>query len=88
MLKGMTRRVIVVKSPDKKLFEEAVFFLKDDADKGVSGDQIVAEARAVADAFLKGGASRGYEPWLRAALWAAGGSLLASLVWALFVFLV
>ena len=31
MVKGNTRQVIVVRSPDTKLFEQAVFFLREDA---------------------------------------------------------
>ncbi len=88
MLKGMTRRVVVVKSPDKKLFEEAVFFLCGDADKGVSSDQIVAEAQAIADNFTCGGSLTRGPKWLRAALFAAAGGAVASMFWALFVFFV
>ena len=31
MVKGISRRVIVVKSPDPRLFEEAIFIVKKDA---------------------------------------------------------
>ena len=31
MVKGVSRRVIVVKSPDPRLFEEAIFIVKKDA---------------------------------------------------------
>ena len=31
MVKGNTRQVIVVKSPDPKLFDQAIFLLKEDA---------------------------------------------------------
>jgi len=53
LVKGMTRRVVVVKSPDKRLFEEAVFFLCDDAEHGVSSDQIIAEAQSIANGFTR-----------------------------------
>ncbi|MDR0838602.1 MAG: translation initiation factor 2 [Oscillospiraceae bacterium] len=86
MVKGMTRRVIVVKPPDRRLFEEAVFFLREDAEAGVSGDDIIAEARAVADSFVRENL-RGAFPRLRAPLWAAAGALTASAVWAFFLFI-
>ena len=36
MVKGISRQVILVHSPDPKLFEEAIFILKDEAvEKGV-----------------------------------------------------
>ena len=84
----MTRRVVVVKSPDKRLFEEAVFFLCDNADHGVSSDQIVAEAQSIADNFTRDSfrVRKGLDQ-LRTVLWAASGALAASLVWALAVFL-
>jgi hypothetical protein len=88
LLKGMTRRVVVVKSPDKKLFEEAVFFLTGDAEKGVSSDQIVAEAQAIAGSFNREGAPSRAASLLRTALWSLAGAALASAVWVLFVFLV
>ncbi len=31
MVKGLNRQVIVVHSPDQKLFDQAIFILKDDA---------------------------------------------------------
>ena len=31
MVKGISRQVIVVHSPDPKLFEQAIFILKEDA---------------------------------------------------------
>ena len=41
MVKGMARRVVVVKSPDKRVFEEAIFILRDDAlrDSGVTAEE-------------------------------------------------
>ena len=47
MVKGITRQVILVKSPDPKLFEEAIFLVKEEAlaREGVSADQVLKEAR-------------------------------------------
>ena len=53
MVKGITRQVILVKSPDPKLFEEAIFIVKEEAlaREGVSADQVIREARQAADAI-------------------------------------
>lgn len=47
MVKGITRQVILVKSPDPKLFEEAIFIVKEEAlaREGVSADpQVIRQA--------------------------------------------
>ena len=46
MVKGITRQVILVKSPDPKLFEEAIFIVKEEAlaREGVSADQVLRQA--------------------------------------------
>ena len=54
MVKGITRQVILVKSPDPKLFEEAIFIVKEEAlaREGVSADQVLRQARQAADGYL------------------------------------
>ena len=45
MVKGISRRVIVVDSPDPRVFEQAIFILRNDADhSGVSSQQLVDQA--------------------------------------------
>ena len=57
MVKGITRQVILVKSPDPRLFEEAIFIVKEEAlnREGVTTEQIMREARQAADGYLKRG---------------------------------
>lgn len=47
MVKGISRQVIVVQSPDKALFDQAIFILKDKAvsKAGVTDDQLLKEAK-------------------------------------------
>jgi hypothetical protein len=54
MVKGTSRRVIVVRSPDPRFFEQAVFFLREEAltREGVSADQVLTEAGNVAACYL------------------------------------
>lgn len=50
MVKGTSRRVIVVDSPDPKLFEQAIFIVKNDAfsQEGVTSQQVLGEACRIA----------------------------------------
>lgn len=82
MVKGITRQVILVKSPDPKLFEEAIFIVKEEAlaREGVSADQVLRQARQAADGYLKG--SRAWDrrlgrfAGLAGPFWGAAGALL------------
>lgn len=55
MVKGISRRVIVVRSPDPKYFEEAIFIVREDisAKEGVSSEELLREAQSVADSYVK-----------------------------------
>ena len=42
MVKGINKRVIVVKAPDPRLFEQAIFIMREDAfAEGVSAEQVL-----------------------------------------------
>lgn len=46
MVKGISRQVIVVQSPEPKLFEQAIFILKDDAiEEGITDEMLLREAK-------------------------------------------
>ena len=47
MVKGISRQVIVVQSPEPKIFEQAIFILKEDAvgQEGVTDEFLMKEAR-------------------------------------------
>ena len=53
MVKGTNRHVIVVRSPDPKVFEEAIFVLREEYLRGRSADQVMEEARAAAAEYLR-----------------------------------
>ena len=51
MVKGTSRRVIVVDSPDTELFEQAIFIVRNDAavgSGGVTSQQVVDQAIRIA----------------------------------------
>lgn len=75
MVKGNSRQVILVSSPDKKLFEQAIFILREDA-REVTEAQLLKEAeRAIRFSPVK-------KKW-RSPLWAAAGAAVTGLVWLL-----
>lgn len=90
MVKGITRQVILVKSPDPKLFEQAIFIVKDEAlaRDGVDPERILKEARQEADGYLKRGKAWNHRHQrLPAPVWVAAGMALASLAWGIWLFL-
>ena len=86
MVKGISRQVIVVHSPDPKLFEQAIFILKDDAvSQGVSDEMLLREAnKALHTAPREFGHRKLY---LYGPVWACGGALLTGLVWLMTILL-
>ena len=80
MVKGISRQVIMVHSPDPKLFEQAIFILKDEAvAQGVTEELLLKEARQV----LRGSGKKCRKPhlWYYGPVWAAGGAMATGLVW-------
>ena len=55
MVKGISKRVIMVKTPVNNVFEQAIFILKENAFSGTSvkSSDIIAEAKAVADDYVR-----------------------------------
>ena len=79
MVKGNSRQVIVVNAPDQKLFEQAIFILKDGAvgTEGVTDEALLKEAkRYIHDSQKQKRRLRYYGP-----VWAAGGAAVTGLVW-------
>lgn len=79
MVKGVSRQVIVVHSPDPKLFDQAIFILKDEAvGQGITEEALLKEAQQVIRGPLKKRKLRLYGP-----VWACGGALVTGLLWLL-----
>ena len=83
MVKGISRQVIVVHAPEPKLFEQAIFILKEDALKhgGVSDDVLLQEAKKLMNTPKR------RKLYLYGPIWAAGGGLVIGAVWLLSVIL-
>jgi hypothetical protein len=75
MVKGVSRQVIVVQSPDRKLFEQAIFILRDDPSRqGITEEMLLREAKL---------AIRKQPAVAPGPVWACGGALLTAFVWLL-----
>lgn len=82
MVKGTSRQVILVQGAEEKLFEQAIFILKDSALRdGVSDEDLLKEARAAIRGSGQG------KKHLSGPLWAVGGAFATGLVWLLTGFL-
>ncbi len=85
LVKGLSRRVVVVRFPETKAFEQAIFVLREECPPGVSADQIVKEACFVANGYV-------YKPLKKRGLppvaYIAAGALSTGLAWLLSVLLV
>ena len=55
VVKGTSKRVVVVKSPDSRVFEQAIFIVREDflARRAGGGGDILREAQDVADHYIR-----------------------------------
>ena len=86
MVKGISRQVIVVQSPEPKLFEQAIFILSDAAvDQGITDEMLLRQAQRM----IRGGAPRPAEGKRRFSgpVWACAGAVMTGFVWLLTVLL-
>lgn len=78
MVKGISRQVIVVHAPEEKLFDQAIFILRDGAvgDGGISDEALLKEARGCLEPPV-----RHRRSWLHnGPVWGAAGAGLAWLI--------
>ncbi len=84
MVKGISRQVIVVQGAEPKLFEQAIFILKDSAvGEGITDEALLKEAQEAIRGFDKPSKKR--RLYLYGAFWAGSGALVTALVWLLTV---
>jgi hypothetical protein len=80
MVKGISRQVILVQGPDPKLFEQAIFILREDAQEGVTDEALLKEAHRL----VQESAGRRKGRFFRwGPLWAVGGALATGVIWAM-----
>jgi len=78
-----------VDSPDPKLFEQAIFIVKNDvfAQEGITSQQLLGEACRIARGYTAQREKTPLRDRLRRWLWLVGAAVAAAAVWAIFVFL-
>lgn len=84
MVKGISRRVVVVDSPDQRFFEQAIFIVRNDAaGEGVTSRELVEEAKRVARGYAGGDRGLLGRAWrsLSPAVYALMGAAAIGLVW-------
>ena len=83
MVKGVSRRVVVVKSPDPKEFEQAIFLLREDAlSEDTPEEQVLRQAQQVANEYLRQTVpKRRKQRFLLPFLCTCVGAAAASLFW-------
>ena len=84
MVKGISRRVVVVDSPDQRFFEQAIFIVRNDAaGEGVTSRELVEEAKRVARSYTGSSHGRLSRAWrdLSPALYTLMGAAVIGLVW-------
>ena len=81
MVKGISRQVIVVQSPDQKLFEQAIFILSNEVlGQGVTDEMLLKEAQ---QAIREPQGKRKRKVFLYGAFWSALGATATGLLWLL-----
>ena len=82
MVKGLSRRVVVIKSPDPMVFEEAIFIVKDiPPGKGITQDKIVKEAQNVANQYINSNVRKNIWSKLPPQAFALIGAAVTGAVW-------
>ncbi len=85
MVKGISKRAILVKALPNTMFEEAIFFLKEDAvNEGVDADELVREAYSAALHYSEKENKRISKKAVLATTLAALGATLAGVIWMLY----
>ncbi len=83
VVKGISKRVVVVRFPDTRVFEQAIFIVREDAvlKSGVSAEHVLSEAMRVADGYMKKNTVHRRRPRLSPAVFGALGAALTGAVW-------
>jgi hypothetical protein len=79
MVKGISRQVIVVHAPEPKLFEQAIFILKEDAlgQEGITDEVLMEEARRL----IRNPQRRSMPLYCYGTAWACAGAMATGLLW-------
>jgi len=86
MVKGISRQVILVQAPEPKLFEQAIFILRDEVlGDGITEEALLKEAQQLIRHPVRGEKRR--RQIIGSAFWACAGALVTGAVWLITVLL-
>ena len=81
MVKGTSKQIVVVKSPDPKVFEEAIFIVKEDFLGRGGSVNALKEAQKVANEYIRDAVVSGRRHFrIPPFIWAIGGAILCAAV--------
>jgi len=83
LVKGISRRVVVIRSPDKRIFEEAIFIVREESvnAKSITGEMIVREAQEIADRYVRENLKKRRLPKLPPLFFTALGAIVTGCIW-------
>lgn len=83
MVKGIAKRIVVVRFPDARVFEQAIFIVREDAAMrtGVSAEQVLGEACRVAEGYMQRNTKPHRLRKMFPTLYVVAGALLMGLAW-------
>ena len=73
MVKGISRQVILVQSPETQLFEQAIFILNEKAER-VSDEELLREAKRMINTPKR-------KKTFSGPIWACAGALATGVIW-------
>lgn len=80
MVKGLSRRVVVVKPAGNRLFEQAIFIMRDDV-KGTDEESIIREACLSAEEYVRKRCRNKRLIRIPAPAFAAAGAAVTGVAW-------
>ena len=81
MVKGTSKQIVVVKSPDPKVFEEAIFIVKEDFFRRGGRANALKEAQKAANEYIRDALAAGSRHFrIPPFIWAIGGAILCAAV--------
>jgi len=83
LVKGISRRVVVVDSPDPNIFEQAIFIIRNDSADGVSSQQLVEQAVRIAKSYARTHTAPRRRIRFTPAMAALAGAVAIGLIWLL-----
>ena len=88
VVKGLSKRIVVVKSPDPKVFDEAIFIVKEDFLGRAGRADVLREAQQAANAYIRGAVPpKGLGKYLKPVLFGLIGAVLSALALVLIYYL-